>query len=124
MKVNNPQDMNEAFTEAFNSGEIAQLMQLYEDDAILAPTPGQRAVGKQAIREGFGTLMALKAKIFVKNNYCMRSGNIALLQGEWKLSFIDQSGEKVEQAAKSAEVVRQQADGSWLYIIDHPYFND
>jgi len=51
MKVMEPQDMNAAFEEAYNSGEIERLMELYEPDAMMAPSPGKRAVGHTAIRE-------------------------------------------------------------------------
>ena len=44
MKVMEPQDINAAFEEAYNSGEIDRLMTLYQSDAMMAPSPGKRAV--------------------------------------------------------------------------------
>ena len=35
MKVYNPAEMNRAFADAFNSGEIENLMALYEPAAVL-----------------------------------------------------------------------------------------
>lgn len=37
--------MNKAFADAYNSGKVERLLELYEPNAILAPQPGERAVG-------------------------------------------------------------------------------
>ncbi len=124
MKVMEPQDINAAFEEAYNSGEIERLMALYEPDAMMAPSPGKRAVGKTAIREVLMRLLATDGQMTCRNLYCMRVDRIALLQAEWKLSGIRPDGKPVEISSRTAEVVRQQDDGSWRYIIDHAFASD
>ena len=54
----------------------------------------------------------------------MRVDRIALLQGEWKLSATRPNGKPVEMSSRTAEVVRQQEDSSWRYIIDHAFASD
>ncbi len=122
--VREPEDMNAAFAAAYNSGDIDQLLALYEPDAILAPQPGLRAVGLEAIREALLGLLALGGTMRSENLYCLRSGDIALLQGSWTLSTADREGEPVELASRTAEVVRRQPDGSWLYVADHAFGSD
>ncbi len=124
MNVKEPQQMNASFAEAFNSGDLDRIMALYEPEAVLAPAPGQRAAGAPAIRESIRVLLALRGRMVSKNNYCMRAGSIALLQGEWSLSFVGPDGREVTETARSAEVVRQQPDGTWRYLIDHPAGDD
>jgi ketosteroid isomerase-like protein len=58
------------------------------------------------------------------NVYCMRVGDLALLQGEWAFVGTAPDGSPVELAGRSAEVVRRQPDGSWRYVIDHPFGSD
>jgi uncharacterized protein (TIGR02246 family) len=116
--------MNAAFAAAYNSGDIEHLLALYEPDAILAPQPGLRAVGLEAIREALLGLLGLGGTMHSENLYCLRSGDIALLQGSWTLSTEDREGEPVELASRTAEVVRRQPDGSWLYIADHAFGSD
>jgi uncharacterized protein (TIGR02246 family) len=124
MKVMEPQDINAAFEEAYNSGEIERLMELYEPDAVMAPSPGKRAVGKASIREVLMRLLAIDGRMTCRNLYCMRVDRIALLQAEWKLSGTRPEGKPVEMSSRTAEVVRQQDDGSWRYIIDHAFASD
>ena len=124
MKVMEPQGMNAAFEEAYASGDIERLMTLYEPDAVMAPSPGKRAVGHDAIREVLVRLLAIKGRMTCRNLYCMRVDRIALLQAEWKLSGTRPDGKPVELSSRTAEVVRQQEDGSWRYIIDHAFASD
>jgi len=124
MKVMEPQNMNAAFEEAYNAGDIEPLMALYEQDAVMAPSPGKRAVGHFAIREVLLRLLAIKGRITCRNLYCIRVDRIALLQAEWKLAGIRPDGKPVDMSSRTAEVVRQQEDGSWRYIIDHAFASD
>ena len=124
MKVMEPQYMNAAFEEAYNSGDIERLMALYEPDAVMAPSPGKRAVGIFAIRDVLLRLLAINGRMTCRNLYCMRVDRIALLQAEWKLSGTRPDGKPVEMSSRTAEVVRQQEDNSWRYIIDHAFASD
>ena len=63
MKVMEPQDMNAAFEEAYASGDIVRLMTLYEPDAVMAPSPGKRAVGHFAIGEVLLQLLAFNGRM-------------------------------------------------------------
>lgn len=124
MKVMAPQEMNATFEEAYNSREIERLMALYEPEAMMAPSPGKRVVGLSAIREVLQRLLAIDGRMTCRNLYCMRVDRIALLQAEWKLSGTRPDGKPVEMSSRTAEVVRQQEDGSWRYIIDHAFASD
>lgn len=124
MIVMEPDQMNEAFAEAYNSGDIENLMTLYEPDAILAPQPGQRAAGSLEIRAALSGFLALKGKMTSRNEYCMRSGDIALLQASWTLAGVGGSGEPINLASRTAEVVRRQQGGHWLYVLDHAFGSD
>ena len=78
--------MNQAFADAYNSGDIKQLLNLYEPSAVLAPQPAQRANGLLEIETALKGLMTLGGKMQSVNKYCIKVDNIALLQGEWRLS--------------------------------------
>ena len=121
VRVTRPEDMNAAFAEACNSGDVEQVLALYEPDALLAPQPGRRARGETEIREALLELLALHGRMTSTNAYCMPVGDLALLQGDWTFAGTGPDGTPVELAGRSAEVVRRQPDGSWRYVIDHPF---
>jgi ketosteroid isomerase-like protein len=124
VSVVNPADMNAAFAAAVNSGDVENLIALYEPDALLAPEPGKRARGHADIRRAFGHLLALGGTMESRNNYCMEVGDLALLQGEWTLAGAAPDGTPVVLTSRTAEIVRRQPDGSWLYVVDHAFAND
>ncbi|HEV2880916.1 MAG TPA: SgcJ/EcaC family oxidoreductase [Pyrinomonadaceae bacterium] len=124
MKVFKPEDMNPTFAEAFNSGDIESLVSLYEPEAVLVPKPGQVARGIEAIRAALRELLALKGTMRSENQYALVHGDIALLRAKVHLVGVGPDGNPLEINNHTAEVVRRQPDGSWLYILDHPYGAD
>lgn len=124
MKVYKPGDMNSAFAEAFNSGSIEELLSLYEPTAVLVPRPGRVVEGIEAIRASLLELLALKGTMRSENQYALVHGDVALLRARVHLVGTGPGGERVEISNHTAEVVRRQPDGSWRYILDHPYGAD
>ncbi|MCV9910401.1 hypothetical protein OIV19_22725 [Brucella sp. HL-2] len=51
-----------------------------------------------------------------RNNFCVIHGDLALLRADWELRAADGI---IVASGSAAEVIRKQADGRWLYIIDH-----
>ena len=124
MKVYKPEDMNSAFAAAFNSGDIEHLVSLYEPGAVLVPMPGQVVEGIEAIRAALQELLALKGFMRSENQYALVHGDIALLRAKVHLIGTGPDGNRFEINNHTAEVIRRQPDGRWLYILDHPYGAD
>ena len=49
----------------------------------------------------------------------IESGDTALLHAKWTSVGTDAAGNRVDVAGQSTEVVRRQADGTWLFVIDN-----
>lgn len=116
-KITRAADMNEAFAAAFNSRSLANLLALYEDAAVLCV--GDTAAtyrGMSAIAEELTRLLALPGSMVSRNNFCIEHGDIALLRADYIVRGED--GSLVAEGS-TAEIVRRQADGGWLYVIDH-----
>lgn len=124
MAANRPEEAHRLFAEAFNAGDLEALLALYEPGAKLAPQPGQVVEGLAAIREALQHLLALEGKMTIETQYAIEAGDITLLRGRWRLTGSGPNGQPVEMQGNSTEVVRRQADGSWLYVIDHPFGAD
>jgi uncharacterized protein (TIGR02246 family) len=124
MAISKPEDAHRMFAEAFNAGDLESLMTLYAPDARLVPQPGQVVTGHAAIREALQGFLALQGQIRMETTYVVQAGDIALLRSQWQLTGKGADGQPLTIGAKSAEVIRQHSDGTWLFVIDHPYGAD
>jgi ketosteroid isomerase-like protein len=109
--------MNEAFARAFNSRDLANLLALYEEDAALrVDDTGATHRGKEAIARELARLLTLPGTMVSLNRFCIQQGDLALLRADHAIRGADGA---ILVAGSSAEIVRRQADGSWLYVVDH-----
>ena len=116
-----PGDLIPALAAAYNEGRIESVLKLYEPDAVMVDKDGAEHRGRAALAEQFEGLLALKGTMTGKIRYELVHGDIALLSNEWRIQTKDEKGAPLVVSGRSAEVARRQADGRWLYIIDHPF---
>ncbi|WP_312114235.1 YybH family protein [Brevibacillus reuszeri] len=122
--VLNPQDMNAAFAAAFNSGKIANLLALYEPDAVLMDHAGNEMCGTEAIRNALEQLLQIRGTMISTNVYCVLQGDLALLRAHFVIDTTAPDGSTTQLVGHTSEIVRKQPGGSWLYVIDHPFGAD
>lgn len=120
MPVMKPENMAKAFEDAFNSGTPESVLELYEHGAILANASGPNAVGIAAIGQALQAFLSVKGKIRIESRFCAQTGDLALSSSQWTLRGTGPDGSAVEMKGTTAEVMRRQSDGRWLYVIDHP----
>jgi len=121
MPARQPTDLHSLFADAFNRFDEDALIALYEPDATLIPEPGSTVRGHEAIREALGNFLALRGTIKLDTIRVYESGDLALLHGHWTLNGHGPDGNPLQMEGRSSEVVRRQADGSWLYTLDNPF---
>jgi uncharacterized protein (TIGR02246 family) len=123
-KVFAPQQMNQTFVRAFNSRQIDNLMLLYQPDAVLVRLDGSLARGTDQIRDELSKLLSRGIRAEGYNQFAITYGNTALLRANFTITFPGENGQETSIKGSSSEVVSRQPDGSWLYIIDHPFGAD
>jgi ketosteroid isomerase-like protein len=116
MTLSNPTDIHSAVEEAFNARDLDGLIRLYEKDARMATPDGSVVEGIDAIREVWQGLLAMNGRMTLRTRFAVEMGDIALLRNDWSFASDD-----AQLASSAAEVVRRQSDGTWLYVIDHPF---
>ena len=121
MPAKQPEDMPAMFETAFNTGDIEQVLALYEADAVIVPQPGQEVRGATAIRDVLAGFLALKQPIRIERKRVLVNGEVALVSSTWKLSGTGPDGSSVDLGGNTTEVIRRQADGTWRYAIDDPF---
>ena len=114
-----PEQVIDGFIAAVNAGDIERVLTAYERGARLA-FPGQPAVGHDAIRGAIQNLLSQKPTMKGRTVSVSQVGDLALLRSEWALTGTDQTGARVDLSGESAELVRRQPDGTWLYVVDLP----
>lgn len=105
-----PADLTRLFVKHANEGDAEKLAGLYEPDAVLEFPPGKETRGRDAIKAIYEQALT-KISHFEEEKALptIRVGNLALTS----TYSADEKGVRVQ-------VVRQQADGTWLRVIDRP----
>jgi uncharacterized protein (TIGR02246 family) len=120
-----PEEVLNSVVEGINTGNLDSLMPLYETDACFASQPGQLATGPDSIRQSLRSFIDMKnGKLDLKVKRVLQTSDLALVTTEWSFSGTGPDGKLVKMAAKSADVLRQQADGTWCFVIDNPWGTD
>lgn len=121
LRVLTPQDMNQAFADAYNSRDIEQVMGLYTAEAQLVNADNSVAKGLREIRKAQSELLKIGGKLTATNLSTVIVGDIALLNASWQIATLDKDGKPLTLSGFTSEVVKRQADGTWLYLIDNPF---
>ena len=93
----------------------------YEPEAAFAIQPGRLAPGLRGIRDALGGFVAMNGKLDLEVSRVLEVGDLALVVGDWSFNGTGPDGEPVKLAARNADVLRRQADGSWRFVIDNPW---
>ena len=121
-----PEEVLNSVAEGINAGDLDSLMTLYEPLACFASQPGQLAKNPGGIRQSLRSFIELKGKLDLKVKRVLQASDLALVTTEWSFSGTAAGpvGNPVNMAAKSADVLRHQADGTWRFVIDNPWGTD
>ena len=95
---------------------------MYEPEATLLPAPDRPAVGHAAMRAALDGFLALQGRMTMETVYVVESGGLAVTRGRWRLEGgTTPDGQPAALQGESVEVLRRQADGTWLVAIDAPF---
>ena len=106
---------------AVAGGDIGAILATYETNAVLVAQPGLSVTGTPALREAFKQFTAISPIISVIKQDVIEAGDIALHSYTWTMKGKTPDGHPVEQNGFSIIVLRKQADGQWLMVIDNPF---
>jgi uncharacterized protein (TIGR02246 family) len=119
-----PEEVLNSVTEGINARDLDSLMTLYEPLACFASQPGQLAKSPDGIRQSLRNFIDMNGKLELKVKRVLKANDLALVTIEWSFNGTDSDGKHVHMSAKSADVLRQQPDGTWRFVIDNPWGTD
>src|SRR5688572_9363962 len=119
-----PEQLLQSIVEGINAGSLDTLMPLYESEAAFATQPGTLAHGPNGVREALASFIAMKGKLDLKVTRVLKASNLALVTTVWSFTGTGPDGKPVKLSAKSADVLRRQADSTWRFVIDNPWGTD
>ncbi|HEV7738534.1 MAG TPA: DUF4440 domain-containing protein [Chlamydiales bacterium] len=111
------ESVHETLAAAFNTGNLATVLSMYDVNGIIVPEPGKPVSGNENFQEAIKSILSIKGKMEIKTVYCLQTGNLAVGRSEWNIT----DGSDVKVSAKGIEVMRQQEDGTWKIVIDHAF---
>jgi ketosteroid isomerase-like protein len=109
-------DIHPSVEAGVNNQDLDGLMALYAPDATMVLPDGSTVTGTEAIREQWAGLLSMDGQMTLRSRYAIEVGDLAILSNAWTYT----AGE-LAMGATTAEVARRQPDGSWLYVVDHPF---
>lgn len=104
-----PEDLPRLLIERLVAQDADGLAFLYEENAVMALPDGTVAVGRAAIGEAF--------RLFLASAPPIKPGSKARVLKNGELAI---TSTRLPDGTITVEVARQQSDGSWLWVIDHP----
>ena len=124
MSRGTPEEVLKSIVNGINTGNLDNLISLYEPEAAFATEPGSLVHGLTGIREALASFLAMKVTIDLKVTRVLEASGLALVTSDWSFTGTGSDGKPVQHAGKSADVLRRQADGSWRFVIDNPWGTD
>ena len=124
MSTATPELVLASIVAGINSGDLESLLPLYESGAAFATQPGSLAHGAAGIGTALAGFISMAGKLDLEVARVLEVGDLALVTGEWTFVGTGPDGEPVRLAARNADVLRRQTDGTWRFVIDNPWGTD
>ncbi|MGH3692500.1 MAG: YybH family protein [Pseudonocardiaceae bacterium] len=123
MSANTPAELVSLLSENINAGDLQAVVACYESEAVfvLPEDQGGQARGREAIGTVYAQFLATKPTLTSSATVIVEASGVAVVLGDWTLEETGPDGNSASVSGKFRDVVRQQPDGTWLYLIDNPF---
>lgn len=109
---------SQRFASAFNAGDFDTLATFYTDDAVVMPPNEEIARGPVAIRKSFAGLGTMKARLTVRTERVVQSGDMAYEYGTYDMTLTPPGQSQMADRGKFVTVWRKMPDGEWRIAAD------
>jgi ketosteroid isomerase-like protein len=92
------EDAHDALAAAYNTGDLATVLTMYDVNGIIVAEPGNPVSGKEKFEAAVKAILSIKGKMDIKTVYCLRTGDIAVGRSEWSITDGQRSKSKRERS--------------------------
>lgn len=106
----------------FQTDNVDAMMTLYDSESVMAPQAGADAVkGVEAIRPILQGYADAAEAIDLEVRTVYRTGDTALMIVDYTMKIKGENGQLIEMSGTATDVVKQNENGEWYYLIDNPF---
>jgi len=105
----------------YNARDIDAVMKAYEDSAVVLFEQNKPVSGATAVKAAFQGSLAVSPHFVFGRHEVTIAGDIALHLTPWTMTGKTPDNHMISQSGLSVAVLRKQADGQWLMVIDNPH---
>ena len=124
MEMHSPLDVISQLVDAMNQRDLERALRLFEPGATFVVQPGVVVTGPSETRQALADFMALTPRFTIEAQQVVEAGDVALYCARWNLQGTDPAGKRVYMNGRSSSILRRQANGTWLFLLDNPWGTD
>ncbi len=114
-----PEQLAVEFSRRLARGDVDGLTALYDPDAIVVPSPGTVARGRDEIRAALTDMVDAGVTVDLEPHSSHVLTDQAVVANK---ATVRSAGSDDMQTVVTTEVLRRRADGRWFYVVDDPFF--
>jgi ketosteroid isomerase-like protein len=120
MPAHQPTQLHALFAQAFNRGELDELLALYEPNATVV-VGGEPVAGHHSVRTALERWLAAGGQMVLDTRAVIEGPDgLVVLHGAWAIASPEAPPSATVRRGLSTEVARRQSDGTWRFVIDNP----
>ena len=113
------EETNQQFTKALNRGDVASVVALYTEDAVIQPPNGGRVRGREGARALFdGMIQAMGLTLTLTTVEVTEVGDTAYEVGDYTMRITPPGSPPVDDNGNYVVVWRRQSGGDWRLAVD------
>ena len=116
-----PKELFALLGQYIDARDLDGILSIHEPNAGVVEWTGKVARGTAAIRQVYIDFFATQPILKTHVGQIIEADGVAIILGDYTLELLGRNGNTINTQGKFGDMVRQQPDGTWLYLLDNPY---
>ena len=118
----NPDGADEYFLHCVRNGDVKNAMTCFDPEAVYIDKEGNIISGLANIQQVVTNLCEMKPDITVYEHKVAPVGNdLMYWLDKWEMTGTDSKGNFINMKGASANMMRRNSEGNWLWLVDNPF---